>query len=58
MSFSQIIAVAAAFAAGLSGIAALLDQLNPKYAVVATILSTFIAIFCKEVQTIKRDSGE
>jgi hypothetical protein len=50
LSWSRIIAIVAALGAALAGIATYLDEINPKYGILATIVSTFIAIFCERVQ--------
>lgn len=50
MTWSRIIAILAALAGAGSGIAGLLGELNPKAALIVTIASTFIAIFCERIQ--------
>lgn len=50
MTWSRIIAILAALAAAGSGVAGLLGELNPKAALITTVISTFVAIFCERVQ--------
>jgi hypothetical protein len=50
MSLGRIIAIIAALGGGLTAIASLVGQLNPKAGIIVSILALFIAAFTERVQ--------
>jgi uncharacterized protein YqgC (DUF456 family) len=52
---SQIVAMLVALSAAIMGTVGLIDQINPKLAIILTVLATFIAVFCKNVADVFRD---